>query len=576
MSALNHLPKVSILIILGVAALILALPMLMYGPFPNGDDAHEHLTFDRHFSEQFWAGEFHPTWLTGMNHGLGSASLFVYPPLQSYMHAFTEPISGIFGLDAEKITAYLALFASGICCFLWLHTFCTRQIALGVAVLYMLMPYHLAVDFYKRTALPECWALAWMPLVLFFTAMIMNDRKAAILGLAVAEALLILSHPTSALIFSVVPIVAALIFAGRKRRLPVVWRVAEGMILAAGLCGFYLIPAFACARYFPLDKYLFPVSALLISRRSLFLDSGFSHTVAITAVDTAVVCGLCGVAVLLNGTEESKKKACYWLGICVPVLLMMSSLSEPLWARWHALYVTLQYQFRLNVLLSIAAAAILGIFLDQKVWMRRTGVFITAAVAILAVGTWAYSYWKVWDRYLGASTRGYQTFHEDEFSLDDGLFLAWSASGLDEARALQASAGPRVRFSGATGATRVLAWAPRHIEFEAASENGGQVIVNQFYYPLWQARFAGRGELLKTDAAMPEGLVQVRVPPGRAKVVLEIGSGPAEIAGWWTSATCVLLAVSLLLYRWRGKSRHQMRARVALEAESVHAGWRQH
>jgi len=564
MSALRYSHKVSILFI-GVGALILAFPMLIYGPSPGGHDASEHLAFDRHFSEQFWAGEPYPTWLIGMNHGLGSPSLFVYPPLESYMYAFTEPISTVFGLDAAKVPALLALFASGICSFLWLDTFCTRQIALGVALLYMLMPYHLAVDFYHRTALPECWALAWMPLVLFFTARIVNERKGAILGFAVAQALLILSHPTSALIFSVVPIGAALVFASRKRRLPVVWRVVEGMILGAGLCSFYLIPAFAYARYFPLDKYLFPVSTFLIGPRNLFLDRGFGHTVAITALDTLVVCMLGGVAVLLNGAQESKKAVCYWLGICASVALMMSSLSEPLWARWHVLLLTVQYQYRLNIVLCLAAAAILGIFLGQKVWTYRTGAFLTAIVG-LVVGTWAYSYWKVWDGYLDASARGYKMSREDGQFADDGLFLGWSVSGLDEGRALQASAGPRVRFSGATGTTRIFAWAPRHIEFEAASADGGQVIVSQFYYPLWRAILSGSGELLKTDAAMPEGLVEVRVPPGQAKVALEIGVGPAEIAGRWTSATSVLLAVSLLLYMWRGKGRHKLRETVALEA----------
>jgi len=535
----------------------------MYGPSPGGHDADEHLTFDRHFSEQFWAGEPYPTWLIGMNHGLGSPSLFVYPPFQSYIYAFAEPV---FGLGAAKVAALLALFASGICCFLWLHTFCTRQIALGVAVLYMLMPYHLAVDFYRRTALPECWALAWMPLVLFFTAKIMNGRKAATLGFAVAQALLILSHPTSALIFSVVPILTVLIVVSRKRRLPVLWSVVEGMILGAGLCCFYLLPAFVYARFFPLDKFLFPVSMFLIDQRSLLLDSGFSHTVAITAADIFVVCVLCGVAVLLNGAEESKKEVCYWLGISASVVLMMSSLSEPLWARWHVLLLAVQYQYRLNIVLCLAAAAILGIFLCQKVWTQRTGAFLTATVGILVVGTWAYSYWKVWDGYLEAGTREYKRSHEDGWFGDDGLFLGWSVSGLDEARALQASAGPRVKFSGATGTTRVLAWAPRHVEFEVTSADGGPVIVSQFYYPLWQARLLGSGELLETKAAMPEGVVEVRVPPGRAKVALEINVGPAEIAGRWTSATCVLLAVSLLLYPWRGKRWRELRVRVALKA----------
>jgi hypothetical protein len=79
-----------------------------------------------------------------------------------------------------------------------------------------------------------------------------------------------------------------------------------------------------------------------------------------------------------------------------------------------------------------------------------------------------------------------------------------------------------VKFSGATGTTRVLAWAPRHVEFEVTRADGGPVIASQFYYPLWQAGLLESGELLETNPAMPEGVVEVRVPPGRAKVALEI------------------------------------------------------
>jgi hypothetical protein len=86
-------------------------------------------------------------------------------------------------------------------------------------------------------------------------------------------------------------------------------------------------------------------------------------------------------------------------------------------------------QYRLNIVLCLAAAAILGIFLCQKVWTRRTGAFLTATVGILVVGTWAYSYWKVWDGYLEAGTREYKRSHEDGWFGDDGLFLGWSVSG---------------------------------------------------------------------------------------------------------------------------------------------------
>src|SRR5271170_2776035 len=72
---------VSVLIALAVA---LTLPMLIYGPMVKGDDTYEHLNYSHHFVVQFWQGEWSPRWLLGMNHGLGSPSLFIYPPFAYY------------------------------------------------------------------------------------------------------------------------------------------------------------------------------------------------------------------------------------------------------------------------------------------------------------------------------------------------------------------------------------------------------------------------------------------------------------------------------------------------------------
>jgi uncharacterized membrane protein len=118
-----------------------------------------------------------------------------------------------------------------------------RWIAVGAAVLYMLMPYHLAIDFYRRTALPESWALAWMPLVLYFTSRIVEEKRRAVAGLAIAYALLIVSHMISVFMFSLIPLCAAAALSpvGRKRKATL--HVAGGMFLGAGLSSGYLIPA---------------------------------------------------------------------------------------------------------------------------------------------------------------------------------------------------------------------------------------------------------------------------------------------------------------------------------------------
>src|ERR1700690_2864490 len=83
------------ILIVGVAALVLALPMLIYGPMVKGDDTYEHLNYCRHFGEQFWGGEWYPRWLLNINHGLGSPTFFVYPPFGSYVYALLQPVGRV-------------------------------------------------------------------------------------------------------------------------------------------------------------------------------------------------------------------------------------------------------------------------------------------------------------------------------------------------------------------------------------------------------------------------------------------------------------------------------------------------
>ena len=129
-------------LILVVAALLLSLPMLIRGPMPAAHDTDEHRHFTAHFAEQFWAGEAYPRWLLNMNHGLGSPTFFVFPPLPAYVYTLLEPVGKALHFDAFNVSAFLCLLLSGIFAFLWMSTMASRPIALVVACLYLLLPYH--------------------------------------------------------------------------------------------------------------------------------------------------------------------------------------------------------------------------------------------------------------------------------------------------------------------------------------------------------------------------------------------------------------------------------------------------
>ena len=142
-----------------IVAVILALPLFVYGPNPESHDVFQHVAFAHHFNQQFWAGELYPRWIPALNHGLGSPTFFVYPPLPSYVFALLDPVARVLHVGTFTIGQFLTLILSGVFAFLWLRTLAGAPVAAVGAMLYMMAPYHLKANFYQREALAECWAM---------------------------------------------------------------------------------------------------------------------------------------------------------------------------------------------------------------------------------------------------------------------------------------------------------------------------------------------------------------------------------------------------------------------------------
>lgn len=527
---------------LTVAAILLAYPMLANGPMPTGHDTYEHLNYTRHFAEQFWGGEMFPHWLLNMNHGLGSPSFFVYPPLPSYLNALLLPVGVTFHFNAFKATAFLALLASGIFAFLWISTMASRGTALIAAITYMLLPYHLAIDFYRRTALSECWALAWMPLILYFCVKVMQGQRRAIVGLAVAYALMILSHVVSVFMFSLIPLLMAGLPSAKGQRVKACLMIAGGMALGTGLSCFYFLPALYHSRYFPVSRLFISVKDnLLHLGRGLAQSQGFIRIVSVTVLETILIIAFCAFMGYRGALPDQKRQIVFWTTICVVPVLLMSRLSAGIWQKLPFLSNAVQYPWRLNIVLCIAVLPIVAIFLSQVSWPPTLFRSASLAIAALVVGTWIVSYESVWKDYSLKRT----AFPTDPVNESDGWYLAWKAPGVDYQSPLRASHEAQVRFTSGTGSAEVLLWQARHVEFETDTQSGGVVMVNQFYYPEWRVSVINETTDPQLSAAVPEGLLAVQVPAGQRRIRLDIPISKAERVGKWLSLVCCVLCMIL-------------------------------
>lgn len=550
------LKRVNAILVLAAAAAILSAPIFLHGPMLTGHDTKEHINFGRYFAEQFWQGELYPRWLLNMNYGLGSASLFVYPPFPSYVYTLLLPVARIVHLNAFSLGMYTCLLTSGVCAFLWMTTIASRRISLVAAAIYMLLPYHLTIDAYRRGALSECWALAWMPLVLYFTVQVLRKKRYATPGLALSYALLIVSHLVSVLILSALPLLLALTTAERGRKARALVTVTGGLVLGTAVSGAYLVPALANAKYFPVHRLDIPIDTgpegnLLAFGWNLWTGhpgkSGFLQAVSLTTIDTTLFIALCGFLTLRNGPRNRRGRTLLWLAVCAIPLLLMSGSSVGLWKAFPALASAVQFPWRFGVVLCVAAVPLAAFLLTDAIELRgRSRVGILVIVALFAA-TWFGAYVDV--------VRRLTRDHNDagtRMSIYDGWFAAWTAPGMDQNSALEAAMGPAAQFLAGDGTATVLVWKPRHIEIQTDCAACGPLVLKQLYYPKWKARLVPSGDPLPVVPALPQGLLAVQAPPGEQRVLLEIPRGTDEQVGTWLSALGLLACGALATSRFPG------------------------
>ncbi len=534
------------ILLIALAAFLLTLPTFVRGPMLSAHDTREHIHFGEHFAEQFWHGELYPRWLLDMNQGLGSPSMFVYPPLPSLVYSLLLPVTSFLHMDAYVVGGWLCLFISGLCAFLWIRTMASEGVSCVVAVLYMLLPYHLAIDFYRRGALAECWALAWMPLVLYFTTQVAKKKRGSVVGLAFAFALLIVSHLISVLMFCAVPILLVTLLAERGEKAGAFLSVAGGFSLGTAVSAVYLLPALMSAKYFPVSRlgylsdYSIRRNLLWFGRRLLTGPAVFEHAVSLVTVDMALFVAFCGFMIVRYGPRYRRRQTLMWLAICAVSLFLMSTLSFRLWKAAPALTGAIQFPWRLDSLLCIAALPLSAFLLSDLYETKRFRILIAATVTLFAA-TWFGGYIATLAHY------SIPPVYPGPVNNSDGWFKSWTPLGTNQASAFLASEGPRARFIAGGDRVIVLSWEPRKIEVQTDSATSGSLMINQFYFPMWQAKLVSNGTALLVRPALPQGLLEAQVPAGHQQVLLEIPRLVEERVGNWISVLALLVCAAILV-----------------------------
>jgi hypothetical protein len=553
MMLVNKTQRINIIAILVIfsVGIVLILPTIAYGVF-DADDTLVHLNWANYFSQQLWAGELYPRWLLEMNSGLGSPTFFFYPPIPYYFTSLFYPFR--FGNPSIwsplVLSSTLALILSGLTAYLWLKNLTNQKAALFGSIIYMILPYHWAIDFYWRFAFSEYWAFVWIPLILYYSKKIVCQDKFAVLGLAISYALLSMTHLPTTLIFSVIPLTYILFIANKKQRLKSFICMIFALGLGIGLAAIYLIPALSMQENVLLKE--------IATEPHFYFANNFTWRKQFIYPNFQVFMGYLGILVILMAiisylaftvsrkhlNKSIRQESFYWLIVALASCLMTLPLSKPLWRLLSILQV-IQFPWRFNVVLTVATTALITLacysfkptfILHQKKALIGIGllfILIISGFAMASHNIERLSFDKKTAIKMSQDAPEYRPRWVSKTIFDQYLVHKLAANS------------SKAEITEGQGSVSIRKWQPRKIILQTNASTTIEITLQQFYYPGWIARLDDRQLLVKPSQL--EGLVRLEIPSGQHQVKITLEAGSKERLGQGISAASALILLLLFL-----------------------------
>lgn len=549
------------LIVITATALLL-LPFWLRGG-SQGHDLFHHLLSGHFFALQLWQGELYPRWLMEMNGAFGSPAFFFYPPLPYYVSALfagPEPLAH-HAMIPLLWSSTLALGLSGLFAYLWLRPFASPRRALAASLLYMALPYHLAIDIYARFALAESWAFVWAPLTLLAQDRLCRQAPFALPLLAFAVAMLALSHLPSLLLILGLLTVRSLLLAWRGKITQHLWPTLLGQLWGLMMASLLLLPALLDQGGISMAQMrtgMFEFHRNFLDRLPEGRDDWRfrGHLAWLTLLTLALL-----LVAWAAAREPRHPELLIWGVLGTLCFLMMLPLSEPIWRLLPPLQLV-QFPWRLNLLLAIATVAVVA--LSAPNYRRWQGVWW----AILALTLlWQSRYVSHAPLTQAPPKSQLQAEFDSKRSAREyrpqqvprGMFAPTLLAWKDEFA-------PPITSEQQGVAWQIMSWRPRMITLTVDAATPAKLTFHQFNYPGWQAMLDHT--LLLHVSSSRNGLIQVWVPAGRHQLTLTLTARWPEQLGYAMSLIAwlawLLLLVKQVHLRWRKrKAVHTPPAREA-------------
>jgi hypothetical protein len=573
--------------------LLVSWPVLIHGIPDLSDDALSHARWAKQFATQFWQGDWYPKWLTNVNGGFGGPTFFFYPPLASYVSALFWPFMAARDPDGWLVAGYAIVIGqilSGITAYLWLRSITKPGAALLGAVVYVIAPYHLAVDVYQRGASAELWVFVWFPLVLLSAEGLLRHSKMAIPGAAVSYGLAVLSHPTVSLCFAPIPVAYMFCFSERKERIRATAMTAAVLLLGVALNAEYLLPAMldqdkAYVAWNTVghgdyhNQWLWQDGHELaeMGRYLYGTVSGTEHQIygetelkvpflTVTLATLPAIAGLFPVVPWFEKAARLRRIALFYGVVAVLSLFFMTKFSSFIW-QMAPFMKFLQFPFRLNVLLVLSVTALAAVAVPHLLQPRCRMIMLFLCVVVAGwlgldvfSSTQAFTVWRTVTPDQTERTRQLVRAQIDGSPMwpkpanltaleDLAAFDRFVATHPPKTAWLEALSNGQTN-----GTARVESWPPRRVVIKIEASRDSRLTLNHFYYVGWQGRIDDTGTIL-TVSPSPDGLIQLGVPKGDYDLIVELPKDRAERAG--TVISLVSLALLGGAAIWAGLGANQ-------------------
>src|ERR1044072_3791924 len=318
-------------LVIAVAAIVLMLPMIIFG-IPKGGDLPTHFHFALPFYDELRAGNWYPGWLADSNWGYGDARFRFYPPGLYYLLAAMRLVTGNWYYAAICTFGILTIIG-GLGAYCWARHFAEPKVAMLAGVLYLIAPYHIN-ELYQASFLSEYAACAVLPFAFMFVERICRQNKTRdMAGLSAAFAVLILTHLPLTVIGSLALLVYSLIRLEKKTWASSVLRLGFTVAIGLGASIFFWGTMFAALKWIkgnsiaPNPYYDYRLNFVFSPASLTNLNNWFANLLGFGMIAFLLPAFLMTLR-LFRSRERGIKSM---IALSFISFLMATSLSYPLW-----------------------------------------------------------------------------------------------------------------------------------------------------------------------------------------------------------------------------------------------------